>query len=313
MQNTSACPTEHVGTTNVNMANVVKHIALPALVGNVEPTDLIIMSNDWTCFHVHRSFLLLSSSNGFNNLLSSGYSADEAIVYTPETTLVLAIILYTVYGVDCRQFSPSLEDLLVAAMTMPTYGMCLEVVLAPTTSLYCAILTHASSSAQNALVVYSFASRHDLFLLASVVSSNLLSIHPLALTDESTCSMDPVYLKRLVLLHVDRTKALKKLLETPQAEHGPVPGCSAGEQKQRIKSTWSKIAAYLVFNASADLSTETIRGLFYAVHRGIPCALCKRSLEVRLQALTNDWANVKASVSLLPCLKDTTDRILNAI
>ena len=77
------------------------------------PPDLILLSSDSVYFYVGYNVLFNSSSNAFNRLLSSpkNHPCHESVVMVPEHSVVLNIVLHTVYNMSCSHYAPAFESL----------------------------------------------------------------------------------------------------------------------------------------------------------------------------------------------------------
>ncbi|KAJ7764686.1 hypothetical protein B0H16DRAFT_1661607 [Mycena metata] len=265
---------------------------LPTAQLRSQPPDLILLSPDLVFFYVHSQVLQEASKNGFNNFLPSYSPTDELdypLLTVPEASSVLNILLHTIYGLDCAQYSPSLADLVKAVESMQTYGVSPRLTILPSTPLFTLLLCHAPHAP---LDLYCLAGHYDIMDLAVAVSAHLLSFSLPRLTDAAAKRMGPLYLKRLFFLHLGRTEALKRALLPPPKPHRLIPACSPQEQ-QALAREWALASARLVENLRPDLSTYALELALQPIAAHLPCTLCQNALNARVQDLTAEWAAVK--------------------
>ncbi|KAI0630873.1 hypothetical protein C8Q77DRAFT_232290 [Trametes polyzona] len=286
-----------IDTTTVSISNTFHPGAnlLPS------PTDLLLMTSDGVAFYVHAAQLLSVSDNNFNDTtlaanldtstISTAHNPSPATFVT-ETADTLNIILHSVYGISCASYSPSLDTLVASVDAMPTYGLAPKTHVAPSTVLHGLLLAQAPAQP---LTVYALASRHDLYEVASPVSSHLLSVPLHALSDDVVGRIDSVYLKRLFLLHLERLAALKALLLPPPHPHPATAHCDFDEQK-KVARAWTLAASYLASEHNADVSPSTIEGAFASLGAHVWCQECKRSLADRIKELLARWSSIKRTI-----------------
>ena len=166
------------------------------------------------------------------------------MVLVPESSPVLNLILHCVYGLPCAHFSSSAEDVSTCVTAIVKYGLPLPVYAAPDSPLYNLVLSRAPMAG---IQMYTLAAQHKLEQLAVAVSPFLLSFDLATLTDDLAERMGPVYLKRLVFLHLGRIAALKRLLSPPLSYHPPDETCGAREH-DALMSAWSLAIASLAWN-----------------------------------------------------------------
>ena len=122
---------------------------------------------------------------------------------------------------------------------MKGYGMTIQAYLTSKQPLF-DVLTQYTRT--DALAIYSFASFHDLYDVAAVASTHLLSIRLTSLPERITSQIHPVYFKRLALLQSERVQTFKSLLATHAPSfHDSTIACSMPQQKDRIIGTWNHI------------------------------------------------------------------------
>ncbi|KAI0265092.1 hypothetical protein BC834DRAFT_970291 [Gloeopeniophorella convolvens] len=263
---------------------------------DVLPTDIVILSADSVFFYVHSHKLLAVSSNGFNSLLplkSPDPSDDTGNIFpVPHDSVVLNIILHTVYNMSVQHYSPPPEAVIAAVEHLEVYGISVQACLTPPMPLHTLFL---GTAPQAPVQFYTLAGAYGLHHLAIPISSFLLSYSLASLTDELAVQMGPLYLKRLFFLHLGRVEALKRLLLPPPQQHAPTSTCDFAEQK-KLTRAWALASAYLAWDVKPDLSTHAIEAALRPLGDYLSCDQCKQLLRERINNLVSQWSTVKRTV-----------------
>ncbi|KAM5533766.1 hypothetical protein V8D89_012541 [Ganoderma adspersum] len=262
------------------------------------PTDLIFLSGDGVFFYVHTTQVLASSTNHFNDLVPPKPSTFKVlgdlgpVVSLPESASALNIVLHVAYGMSCAHYHPGVSTLIVAIDLMDKYGLPPYRYITPSTPLYALILGQAPVQP---ITVYALAAAHDLYDLALPVSSHLLSFALHTLTDDLVIRMGPVYLRRLLFMHLGRLEALKRLLRATPHLHPPTPSCGFTKQK-KLTRAWTFASASLAWDARPDMPASVMEGVLLPLADYLPCIVCKQSLLDRVRQLIVQWSMVKCRV-----------------
>lgn len=217
------------------------------------PPDVVLLSSDSVFFYVHSHILIAASENGFRGRLPPPPTKDQnSIISIPENSVVLNILLHTVYDISCAPYSPTFPSLVTAVNRLPVYGIPPKIRIAPSTPFFSVLLSHAPLYP---LELYALAASYDLYDLAVSTSSHLLSFPLSTLTDQMAERIGPVYLKRLFFLHFGRSDALKRVLLPPPHPHAPTPLCDFTEQK-KLTRAWALASAYLAWDARPGKSRK---------------------------------------------------------
>ncbi|KAL0563601.1 hypothetical protein V5O48_018465, partial [Marasmius crinis-equi] len=142
-------------------------------------------------------------------------------------------------------YAPTLEMLSDATDKLRLYGIEPKLAIIPTSEFQSTLMLQAPL---HPLKLYTLASKHDLFDLASSISPYLLSFPIETLTDAAASSIGPIYLSRLFTLQCRRLDTLKRLLATGPHIHPPTPSCDFYAQGSVAKA-WSLASAYLIWQA----------------------------------------------------------------
>ena len=242
-----------------------------AELGQSRPPDLTLHSSDSVFFYVHSTPLLQFSANSFNSLISSypisptSEDGSHPAIMVPEDSHVLNIVLHLLYMIPCSHFCPSADIISRVISALKRYGVSIKSLATPDTCLYNLILSRAPLYP---IELYAMSAEHDLHDLAVAVSPHLMSFNLSSLTDEIAMQIGPTYLKRLFFFHLGRNEALKRLLFTPPALHGPTPQCDFTEQK-KLTRAWALAAAYLAWDARPGLSHHEMSSIRMVIHS--PC------------------------------------------
>lgn len=217
------------------------------------PPDLVFLSIDFVFFYVHSPVLLEASENGFRSHAYppvNGPPKDEKLVVAvDETAEVLNVILHSVYNMSCAHYHPTFDTLVTAVQRFPLYGLQPKPHIAPSMPLTILLLSFAPLFP---LDLYTLAAQFDLYDLAVSTSPHLLSIDLSTVTDEMAGRIGSVYLKRLFILHFERTHALKRALIPPPLPHPPTASCDFTSQKALTRA-WALASAYLAWDATPGM------------------------------------------------------------
>jgi hypothetical protein len=203
------------------------------------------------------------------------------------------LILHAFYDYDPTNYRPTLDQLANMLTGLNTYGLPVTEPVAPGKPLYNLLLSTALS---HPLDTYALVCQHHLESLAVEISHHLISIPLHNLSDEQCLSMGPVYLRRLVFLHLGRTERLKKLLKDLPDGHPPTRQCDAVDQKRDLKGAWEAAAATLAWEANANTPVSLIQSTFLPVADRLTCSECRTSAKERIRKLIVDWTTVKSTI-----------------
>ncbi|CAL1715464.1 unnamed protein product [Somion occarium] len=235
--------------------------------------DLVFISADKVSFHTHYARVCNASSNNFNFLLPNSPEAltETGVFQLAEEAAVLNVIFHCIYKLPFEIYDPALSTLLSVVVALQKYGLSLQ---------------------QYLIIV---AASNDLFDLASVASSYLLSYPVDELSDEVSITMGPVYLRRLFSLHTQRLKALRALMASPPVEHPSTPACGEVEKK-RLPRSWSLFCTSIAFYATPDMSSVKLRSVLETLGELMLCDVCKQSLLDRVQELVVQWSAIPMTI-----------------
>ncbi|KAI0050151.1 hypothetical protein FA95DRAFT_1487903, partial [Auriscalpium vulgare] len=254
---------------------------------DVYPADLLVLSHDGVLFYVHRGRVLGVSDNHFASYLP--YEPDALPVSIPLDSVVLNILFHVIYGMPVVHYDPSPDAVHDTIELIRAYGLASDVHLAPGAPLYEVAVSVASSSP---IRFYTLAAALDAYPLAVAVSSRLLSFPLDRITDNVASEIGAVYLKRLFFLHLGRTAALKRLLETPLRSHEPSLVCDAREHK-KLARAWSLASAYLMWDSKADVTSTAIETTIGSLATHLTCSQCSVILRDRTTDLVMEWSKIK--------------------
>ena len=148
----------------------------------------------------------------------------------------LNIILHAIYNTTCAAHQPSIDVLEQAVdALLPEIGTPANELVAADTELFAYILRQAPL---HPLRVFALGAHHGIHELAVRASGHLLSYSLSSLTDNEAERIGAVYLRKLVLLLVERTAKLRDLLLRPPMPHPPTKRCGFREQKA-VEGLWA--------------------------------------------------------------------------
>jgi len=273
------------------------------------PEDITVISFDSIRFHVHQACLLAASSNmfdGFMPVVQYGWEQDaeevngQDVIYLPEAASVINVLLFAAYNrlpstsiLDVSR--TSLSDLRLVIVALKTYGISVRSTISETSLMFA---TFASYCPIAALQVYIIAASNapDLHAVAAYASQFLLSLDLSAITEEVAVEMGPLYLRKLFLLHLKRTKEFKWLIVGLPRPHRSLPHCDDINGKA-LKEAWTFATALLLSSsASPSMSNSEIDNAVASVMDQIACTECKESLRNHALNLKQQWSLVKKTI-----------------
>ncbi|KAH8081295.1 hypothetical protein BXZ70DRAFT_1002631 [Cristinia sonorae] len=266
--------------------------SLPASVTLDKLPDLVLVSSDRVIFYAHTSRLIEESDNAFNGTLryNQTTTTNGTSLPVPENADVLSVVLHAIYSKSYYQDKPSLETLLSAVRSLKSYGVPLARVVGPSTYLYGQIL---AQTPENALEVFIVAAQIDHRELASASSAYLHSLQITTISDETAIQMGGVYLKRFILLQMDRERSLERLLSKPPPPHDECQEL----QKDVLSEEWTLMASKLTAGFCADLPEGKLRSAMGSIEKVLWCDFCKEALHARIEEITVHWTTMtKVSV-----------------
>jgi len=219
--------------------------------------DVLLITSDYAIFHAHTRHLITTSQNRLNNLLNIEtirLAEGTIIVTVPEDSALFNVVIHAIYSMPSSPYNPPLDILLDAVGVLKRYGIPLRCFVVPTTPLYEHILREAPREPLKTFVV---ATENNLEDLAVATSAYLHSQRLPDITTEQIERMGPIYLKRLILLHMERVNDLKRYLRDAPQRHVDVDGCGFVEQNVLARA-WALAAASLVWDFCPGMSTVHI-------------------------------------------------------
>ena len=221
-------------------------------------TDMIVVSDDNIYFYAHTASIRQISKKALEHFLSYGIpNMKETVAPLPLSSGVLNVILHAIYGTSCAENAPTCEELVEAVDKLAIMGVALNSLVLPDTPLYTVLISHAP---RRPLDIYALAAHHDLFDLAKYASSHLLALPLSNISDEAAARIGTRYLKRIFLLQMTRSAALKELvMSVPTNFHPPTKTCERFDWQQRtLARAWAAGAADLAWDMTPGLSSPTL-------------------------------------------------------
>lgn len=297
--------------------------------------DVIIVSADETLFYVHSTTLLAAAPHIFRDCLDDQKASlfptppsnvqdaqdggiSPAAVLEASSWVVqplphaglstgqkwlkvealpaeeLNVMLHAFYDTSCAAHQPSIQTLETTIDKMASlFGIIVATLITPSSKLFNCLL---SCAPLYPLQIYSLAARHTIHELAVKASSHLLSFSLSSLTDEQALKIGAVYLKKLVLLHVQRTERLRDLLLKPPHPHPPSKSCGFKEQRA-LESMWASVVVNVAWDVRPDLSTATLQRALNPVIERLDCPLCRGCIATRIKDTLRAWASVEHCIT----------------
>jgi len=254
------------------------------------PSDLIIITEDSVFFSVHKHILLSKSQNLFGGLL---VQEDTQSFTVSESSEIFNLVLHAFYDFDASNYKPTLDHIAGMLTALPRYGLPAATAVQHGRPTYNLILGTALSAP---LDTYALVAQHRLEKLAVEVSHHLLSTPLHCLTDEHCLSMGPVYLRRLMFLHLGRTERLKKLLRDLPSGHRPTLQCDAIDQKRKLEAAWQEAVGQLCWDINASTPVSLFHTVLSPIVDKLSCEECKTSAKEKIRKLIVDWTMVKTTI-----------------
>ncbi|KAH7101650.1 hypothetical protein BKA62DRAFT_172311 [Auriculariales sp. MPI-PUGE-AT-0066] len=274
--------------------------------GYNRPPDAVVVSMDNVLFFVHLSAVAAASTNAFagqihTTTLTPG--SRPTVLVAAEATAALEVVLHTMYGLPIQHLAPTFATLQAATTALlHRYAVAAPPLLAPSSSsnphpcpLFAALLSHAAHGGiPCARDVYTLAARNRLEPLAVAVSEHLISFDTSTISDDFADALGGVYLRRLVVMLMDRTAAFKQIvIAFPGPLHPEQPACRPSEQQNEVLTPWAFASAKLITEARADMSTIEIETSLNPLAYRCTCTECRQSIQAQIRHIVQQWAAVK--------------------
>lgn len=170
-----------------------------------------------------------------------------------ERAPIFNLFLHAVYGYDPALYKPSLSEIEEMLACLKKYGLSVTSIIVPETPTYRVIRNIALSLP---LDTFAVVCQYQLEDLAVDISRSLIDISLDNLTNEHCGKMGPIYLRRLMFLHVGRTERLKTLLKELPKSHTPTVECDKVDMKRFLFAEWERATASLAWNLGPNVSGE---------------------------------------------------------
>ncbi|PPR00013.1 hypothetical protein CVT24_009020 [Panaeolus cyanescens] len=260
-----------------------------------QPPDTIFRTSDGVWFYGHLKYLIAKSPRAFQTVLGAPLSTSrfrDGPIPIDIPSAEFNIIMHMLYGSSPAAHSPSFETMVQAVDRLPLLDIEPKLYILPNTPLYSQFLSYTPL---RPLDIYSMAGHHDLYDLAARCSSQLLSLSLSSITDEQAERMGAIYLKRLLVLHINRIQELRTILMKVPEFHPAVKGCSFTDQKA-VSRAWALGSASLIWDAHPDLSTGIIKTSLGQLSEHLTCELCKTALQDRVKEVISRWTSVTRTI-----------------
>ncbi|KAG8819951.1 hypothetical protein FRC17_010290 [Serendipita sp. 399] len=254
------------------------------------PGDLFIITADNVHFVVHKRILLGQSNNNFRGYLVDPNTQSLSV---PESSTLFNLILHVIYDFDPTIYKPDLSLISELLDALPLYGVDVIPAFSEGQHFFKITLDHALSSA---LKTYTLVCKHCLEALAVKCSQYLVSVPLHHLTNEHCISMGPVYLRRLVFLHLGRIERLKILLRPPPTGHPPSLLCDALDQRSRLEKPWRDATNEMCWDITADMPLSRLQGALGPLVEKSTCGECQMAIKERIRKLFVDWTMIKSTI-----------------
>lgn len=175
--------------------------------------------------------------NGFDSLITGKVYKMTSLgrmLKLPEPSVVLNVVLHTMYGISCEPYRPNKDALVSAIGVLAKYGVSLKLRVASGMPLYSLILDVVPD---HAIDFYIVAAEHDLHNIALIASTYLGTFPVAQLSEEQTQRIGPRYLKKLIVMLEERDDMVRRLIRMPPGPHPALPSCGEGEL---LAESWTR-------------------------------------------------------------------------
>ncbi|KAG8897807.1 hypothetical protein FRB99_007910 [Tulasnella sp. 403] len=222
--------------------------------------------------------------------LWSQSSSPLPTIHVQQDSVVFNIVLHAIYDLSCERYGPTLDTIAQALACLADYGITIPHANA---SIWDALTNHASA---DPIRVYSTAASYAADSVCIIASQYTLGIPLTNITEGDALTMGSIYLRRLVLLHVDHYDTLRRLLVWQPFEHELTDGCTAAS-RQSIKSAWQNNAAdILLQDLPQNTTSSSLASVFGPLSTMLQCPTCKHHIQMRVATMTQDWAMAKRTI-----------------
>ena len=103
-------------------------------------------------------------------------------------------------------------------------------------------------------------------------------------------------MRRLFMLVLDRTEALKRLLMVaPGPLHPTTVLCGPRERRRDVSGPWALTASQLMVDARADVPAARLEATLNPLLLQCACAECRTSIQNRIRTIVVEWLEVRVS------------------
>ncbi|KAF9045263.1 hypothetical protein BJ165DRAFT_1305849, partial [Panaeolus papilionaceus] len=250
--------------------------------------DTIFRTSDQVWFYGHVNVLISRCPGAFQTLLGAPLSNPrfrDGPIPIDIPSAEFNVIMHMLYDSSPAAHSPSFETLVQAVDRLPLLDIKAKRYILPNTPLYSQFL---SFSPLKPMEIFVMAGHHDLYDLAARCSSHLLSLSLSTITDEQAERMGAIYLRRLLVLHINRIQELRTILMKVPEFHPATKGCSFTDQKA-VSRAWALGSASLIWDAHPDLPTGIIKSTLSQLSEHLTCPQCKDALQERVKEVVARW------------------------
>ncbi|KJA22773.1 hypothetical protein HYPSUDRAFT_40564 [Hypholoma sublateritium FD-334 SS-4] len=259
---------------------------------NCPQPETVLVSSDNVLFYVHSPTLLAACPTAFEAYMTTSLSREEyrtRAVHIDATANQLNVILHTLHRTSPAANAPDFDTLVTSIDHMPRYGISPRRFIRPMSLIHELLLSYAPL---RPLDLYALGAHHKIPSLAVSSSSQLLSWDLTTITDSMAERIGAVYLKKLMLLHVDRNTTLRNIILHSPNPHPSTKECNFNDQRSLTRA-WALVIAYLAWEAKPDLSTYSIRAALTPLLENVSCKLCHQVLQARIMDVMAQWASGK--------------------
>lgn len=102
-----------------------------------------------------------------------------------------------------------------------------------------------------------------------------------------------VYLKRLVMLLLERANALKSFLVVAPTLHTPTASCGSAEQQRQVTGPWALAVSRLIAEVRPDIPPALLESRLNPLAYRCACGECRTAIQDRIRRLAVEWIGVR--------------------
>lgn len=173
------------------------------------------------------------------------------------------------------------------------YGINLPVDV-PNDDIWSSVVSYAQHV--DPIRAFAIAAHYGMEELCVKISPFTLSTPLNTISEEAALTMGPMYLRRLLLLHMGKRDSLKGLIDKPPRGHAPTTECTTEDQAD-VGRAWELTVTDAVLRQMPQaLTLDELRGILANGMAPRVCELCNEDISARIDEAVSAWKNVRSTI-----------------